>query len=555
MNRYTRAVALVAVLPQVGGTATSRHVPELTRIRVPATVPSVERAHARVNGSATPELPRVFLNTGMPVRTGRTLTVGHNGDVQRALDRAQPGDEVVLQAGATYVGPFILPLKRGASKTPGAGAVIVVRTSGIAALPEGRRVTPADSLVMARLITPRNGAEVIGTVPGTSGWRLVGLEITAAPSVTQVNRLVRFGDGSPKQSRAEDVPQNLVIDRSYVHAHPHLDIRRCIDLQSGASAVIDSYVSECHSTNGDAQAILSYNGPGPYKITNNYLEGSGENVMIGGADISVPGQLPSDIEVRHNFFFKPLTWKRDDPSFAGTPWLVKNLFELKMGQRILVEGNVFENAWVHGQTGFALLLKTTNTQRFPTTDVTVRSNIIRGAAGGANIAGIDGPMYRVAIENNLFLDIGSPRWGQNGFLFQVTNVEDLSISHNTGFAPSMMLSLSPPASPRLTFTDNIVSHGQYGVKASGVTMGTKSLASVAPLYAFAGNVLIGGGTPEAHPSGTSFVASAEGVGFVNVATGNFSLKPGSRFTGTAMNRTNPGIDHSLLIAATAKAKP
>ena len=556
MKRYAAFVGLLLALPPTGGPPASRRAVMSSSIHVDAPVPPVERIKVRTHiAPAPPELPRVFLNTGMPARTGRTLTVAPNGDLQRALDRAQPGDEIVLQAGVTYVGNFILPRKRGASNTPGTGMVIVVRTSGIAALPEGRRVTPGDSLVMARLMTPRNGAEVIGTAPGTAGWRLVGLEITAAPTVTEVNRLVRFGDGASTQSRAGDVPQNLVVDRSYVHAHPRLEIRRCIDLQSGASAVIDSYVSECHSTNGDAQAILSYNGPGPYKIVNNYLEGSGENLMIGGADISVPGQLPSDIEIRHNYFFKPLTWKRDDPRFAGTLWLVKNLFELKMGQRILVEGNVFENAWVHGQTGFALLLKTTNTQRFPTTDVTVRNNIIRGAAGGANVAGIDAAMYRITIENNLFLDIGTPRWGQNGFLFQVTNVEDLSISHNTGFATAMTLSLSLPTSPRLSFTSNVVSHGQYGVKASSVSAGTQSLASVAPAYVFAGNVLIEGGLASQYPAGTYFASSAADVGFADPPSDDFSLGSRSRFSGMGTGGTNPGIDHTALLRATHGAKP
>ena len=49
-------------------------------------------------------------------------------------------------------------------------------------------------------------------------------------------------------------------------------------------AVIDSYLSEAHVVGFDSQAICGVNGPGPFKIVNNYLEGSGENVMFGGAD-------------------------------------------------------------------------------------------------------------------------------------------------------------------------------------------------------------------------------------------------------------------------------
>ncbi|MEP6729240.1 MAG: hypothetical protein ABJE10_01315, partial [bacterium] len=451
--------------------------------------------------AARPELPRVYLETRMMATTGRTVVVGPHDDLQAALDAARPGDEIVLQAGATYTGPFILPVKRGQTRTPAAGPVITIRSSALASLPAGRRVGPSDTAAMARLVTARNETHVIGTAPGTAGWRLAGLEITALPNVTVVNRLLRLGDGAVTQNTAASVPQNIIVDRSYVHASATLDIRRCIDLQSGSSAVIDSYLAGCHSTNGDAQALAGYNGPGPYAIINNYLEGSGENILFGGSNISVPNQVPSDIEIRRNYFFKPLTWKQGHPSYAGTPWIVKNLFELKMGRRILFEGNVLENSWINGQVGFAILLKTTGPERLPTTDVTVRNNIVRGAAGGANVAGVDGPMNRIAIENNLFLDIGSNFWGaDNGRLFQAANVSDLTISHNAGFAPNMLLSLDRP-NQRLTFTNNLVGHGAYGVKAGGMAIGVATLEGTSPGFVFEGNIIVASGHSGTYPPG------------------------------------------------------
>src|SRR5262249_38836706 len=64
------------------------------------------------------------------------------------------------------------------------------------------------------------------------------------------------------------------------------------------------------------------NGSGPFRIVNNHLEAAGENLMFGGADPAIPQQIPSDIEICHNHFFKPLTWKADDPSYEGTAWTV-----------------------------------------------------------------------------------------------------------------------------------------------------------------------------------------------------------------------------------------
>src|SRR5687768_11729114 len=67
--------------------------------------------------------------------------VAAGGNLQAALDAAQPGDEVVLEAGATFTGNFKLPKKP-------TGPVITVRTS--ATLP-ARRVTPADAALMPKI--------------------------------------------------------------------------------------------------------------------------------------------------------------------------------------------------------------------------------------------------------------------------------------------------------------------------------------------------------------------------------------------------------------------
>ena len=42
-----------------------------------------------------------------------TLTVNAGGDLQAAIDAAHPGDTIVLQAGATFNGPFRLRVKNG----------------------------------------------------------------------------------------------------------------------------------------------------------------------------------------------------------------------------------------------------------------------------------------------------------------------------------------------------------------------------------------------------------------------------------------------------------
>ena len=59
----------------------------------------------------SPERPRVFLDTTYVAPVGRQTTIPAGGDLQGALNAAQPGDTLVLQAGATYTGNFTLPTR------------------------------------------------------------------------------------------------------------------------------------------------------------------------------------------------------------------------------------------------------------------------------------------------------------------------------------------------------------------------------------------------------------------------------------------------------------
>jgi hypothetical protein len=124
---------------------------------------------ATVAWAATPELPRVFLDTTYATPTGKTIHVPRGGDLQKALETAQPGDVITLEAGATFVGPFTLPNK------PGAGWITVRTSAPDSALPPpGTRITPEYSSVMPKLIT-RAAAAIISTAPGAHHYRFIGV--------------------------------------------------------------------------------------------------------------------------------------------------------------------------------------------------------------------------------------------------------------------------------------------------------------------------------------------------------------------------------------------
>src|SRR5438093_12981384 len=162
--------------------------------------------------------------------------------------------------------------------------------------------------------------------------------------------------GSGSVTSEAMLPHDIIVERCYIHGDAARGGRRGVALNGKSVAVIDSYLADFKEVGADSQAIMGWNGPGPFKIVNNHLEGAGENVMFGGADPGIRDLVPSDIEIRQNHFFKPLAWRTGNPSHAGAPWSVKNLFELKNARRVLVDRNIFENIWLADQAGFAVQL-------------------------------------------------------------------------------------------------------------------------------------------------------------------------------------------------------
>src|SRR5258705_8151381 len=76
-----------------------------------------------------------------------TIAVPAGGDLQAALNAAQPGDVITLAPGATYVGNFVLPNKGAIS-----GYITIRSAAPDASLPPaGVRISPADSAQLPKI--------------------------------------------------------------------------------------------------------------------------------------------------------------------------------------------------------------------------------------------------------------------------------------------------------------------------------------------------------------------------------------------------------------------
>ena len=474
--------------------------------------------------------------------TTRSTYVSSGTNLQAALDLAQPGDTLVLEAGVEYKGNFILPAKAGTG-------VITITSSRMAELPAaGQRVTPANNVAMPRIVSA-NGSAALATAPGAHHYRIVGVEFTT-PAGVYNGSIVQLGSGNETTDAA--LPYEIELDRVYIHGDPTVGSKRGVAFNGKALTVRNSWISDIKSNTQDAQAVCGWNSPGPFVITNNRLEATGENIMFGGAEPALVGVTPSDITITANHITKPLSWRGS--------WPVKNLLELKTGRRVLISGNILENNWTSLQVGYAILLKpgAENVKTIAiTSDVTITNNIVRHSAGGINILGHNttgGSVTNVIIRNNLFDDLGA-NWGGSPSLFSIiAGGNGIIIENNTAISTTLNTALTfdgTYTASNFVMRSNIIGRGNYGVKGSGIAEGAATLTKYTPASIFTNNVIYGPGFNSAvYPSMNYFTAAVADIGFEDLAAGNVALRAGSLYKSKGANGRDPGVDYAAVTAAT-----
>jgi hypothetical protein len=556
------------------------------------------------------ELPREHVKSSLidTPANGKTWTVRSGESIEKTLSDASCGDIIQLQAGATFSGKVVFP-----SKNCDDSHWIIVRTSATdAALPaEGTRLTPCyagvsalpgrpnfvcptATNVLARLeFTGKGGSGPIQFSSGANHYRLVGLEVARSSSPGTIRNLVEFNGPAA----------HIVFDRMWIHGTAQDETIRGIMLgPTKYIAVVDSSFTDFHciarsGACADSQAIaggLGDNPMGPYKIENNFLEAAGENILFGGGSAAM---APSDIEVRRNHMFKPLIWMKGQAGYVGAAdgnaFIVKNIFELKSAQRVLLEGNILENAWGgFSQVGFGILLTPKNQSggngsnlcaNCQVTDVTVRYDSISHVGAGLAIANglsdnggaaLDGQRY--SIHDITIDDMDGAKYGGPSELAQISTgpgaavLQNVKIDHITAFPANRLFIIggSVATSSRMKnfiFTNSIVNAGTYPVWSTGGGPANCAFHNSPVItfdacfsnYTFASNAIINSPPTAKWPAKNFLPGSAASVRFVNYKDGNggdYHLQSSSPYKGRGTDNKDLGADINALEAAIAGVK-
>jgi uncharacterized protein (TIGR03437 family) len=235
----------------------------------------------------------------------------------------------------------------------------------------------SDAINMAKIMSPNFGDPGVRSNPaignnynsttftdmGAHHYRFIGIEF--ATGLTSYNyHVILFAPpnkGVPFSSAT--MPHDIIIDRCLLHGNDPLATTfpdgtallngsAVFDVANGA--VVDSKLYNLWGVGTETQAFWCGGGPGPRLIQNNEISGGTEGFLCGGSLLPYNDRIPTDITVVHNYFNRPAAWQTSTPIVPT----VKNLFELKVGKRVRLTDNLFENNWDRGggQNGYAITL-------------------------------------------------------------------------------------------------------------------------------------------------------------------------------------------------------
>jgi hypothetical protein len=197
-----------------------------------------------------------------------------------------------------------------------------------------------------------------------SRYRFIGIEVTHIPVPNPPP--AEWSDGRQGNFGVLVVTNStndrIIFDRCDVHGHDYPGrVGRGFYLNGSNVAIIDSRVHKINRWTNDkgyateASAVDIADGPGPGTLENNFLEAIGMTVFFPNPSRNI---LPAaDYVIRRNYFSHPDTYLPGSPNnWSGKNYNNRQVLELKAGQRMLIEGNIFDGNWSDITQGAMVLL-------------------------------------------------------------------------------------------------------------------------------------------------------------------------------------------------------
>ena len=323
------------------------------------TLSVADSAEPTINGALLPRGTRPA-RPSLSDRPQTIITVGPGGQhptfANAFANAVRPCTIRAIRSGSSF-GP--IPAISG-STVPGSGLLWIEGSDADLIGDPSIRVAPtanASHLTPINISTHNtNGLRLHSEVTGGTPARDLVVrgflfDVTIPSGSSEIFDIIQMeGWASPRSTQISQWPQNISIFQNVINGGNDNGTRKS---RSGISVcVVDCYIGENYiyniSKNGsDAKGISGFGGR-RVNVYNNLIEADCENILWGGVNYFDDWELePTDWWVERNHFYKRPSWLT---TFKGI-MVIKNWIEWKIGKRMWVFGNLFENHIADAQNG------------------------------------------------------------------------------------------------------------------------------------------------------------------------------------------------------------
>lgn len=271
---------------------------------------------------------------------------------------------------------------------------------------------------------------------------------------------------------------------------------------------------------------------------------------VAGTKAKWNGNVPSDIRITRNHFFRPGAWAASNAPNKG-------MFQFKAARRVLIEGNYFESEVQYpGWLGLSAGNQGGTAPWSTVSHITIKNNRVRHLGTISNITLNDTfgktatPGSDIHVENNLLTEMGGPLESEQSWFTLMSNADGVRFIHNTVVNNYKLIFAYGRAQNGFVLRDNILTYNVH----MNCELGEPHLAKCFPGHIVSGNAItnLPSERRSEFPTTNFFPVSHGNVGYINFgssAVSDWALRSDSPYKGKATDGKDIGVDIAQLSAA------